>query len=141
MYIPTHFEESRAELLHQLMAQHPLGLLVTTGSDGLDANHLPFDLRSHEAGQPVPWKMADAPRDYLDDMLQQIVGLEITITRLQGKAKLSQNKEARDIAGAANALGPHPLGQAMRAALSGEIQASTGQPRSRFNSPPPSSGQ
>jgi len=203
MYIPTHFEESRPEVLHQLMAQHPLGVLVTTGSSGLDANHLPFDVRphegtlgtlhchvaranpvwqalegqevlaifraadayispqwypskqehhrqvptwnylaahawgrvtvhederylralvgrltrTHEAGQPVPWKMADAPRDYLDDLLQQIVGLEITITRLQGKAKLSQTKEARDILGAADALGQHPLGQAMRAAL------------------------
>ena len=60
--------------------------------------------RTHEASQPQPWKMADAPKDYLDAMLKSIVGLQIDITRLTGKNKLSQNKEARDIRGAAEAL-------------------------------------
>ncbi|AJY03783.1 FMN-binding negative transcriptional regulator [Burkholderia sp. SIMBA_043] len=50
--------------------------------------------RTHEASQPVPWKMADAPKDYLDALLQSIVGLQIEITRLVGKRKLSQTKAA-----------------------------------------------
>ncbi|CAJ6823802.1 transcriptional regulator PaiB-like protein [Burkholderia pseudomallei] len=60
--------------------------------------------RTHEAAQPVPWKIGDAPRDYIDTMLQAIVGLQIDITRLVGKCKLGQNKDARDIRGAGQAL-------------------------------------
>ena len=60
--------------------------------------------RTHEASQPQPWKMADAPKDYIDTMLKSIVGLQIEITRLVGKSKLGQNKETRDIRGAGEAL-------------------------------------
>ena len=44
MYIPSHFEESRPEALHGFIVDHRLGVLVTHDSDGLDANHLPFEL-------------------------------------------------------------------------------------------------
>ena len=60
--------------------------------------------RTHEAQETNPWKMGDAPADYLDTMLDTIVGLEVEITRLVGKRKLGQNKDARDIRGAAEAL-------------------------------------
>ncbi|MFP5030072.1 FMN-binding negative transcriptional regulator [Acinetobacter pittii] len=60
--------------------------------------------RTHEASQPEPWKMSDAPKDYLEPMLKAIVGIEIEITKLQGKSKLGQNKERRDILGAADGL-------------------------------------
>ncbi|MFO6378866.1 FMN-binding negative transcriptional regulator, partial [Pseudomonas aeruginosa] len=60
--------------------------------------------RTHEATQETPWKMTDGPADYIDEMLRLIVGIEIEITRLVGKFKLSQNKEARDIRGASAAL-------------------------------------
>ena len=206
MYLPAQFEESRTEVLHDLMEKHPMGILFTHGQSGMDANHLPFDLhrdegsqgvlhahvarnnpvwqdvangdevlvvfraadayispqwypskhefhkqvptwnyivahaygritirdderyvrgvvarltRIHEATQPVPWKMTDAPRDYIDTMLKAIVGLEIEITRIVGKYKLGQNKEARDIRGAGEALnakGDRLLGDAMLAA-------------------------
>lgn len=42
MYTPAHFDEPRAETLHQLVRDHPLGLLVTLGEQGLDANPIPF---------------------------------------------------------------------------------------------------
>jgi len=60
--------------------------------------------RQHEATQPIPWKMTDAPQDYIAGMLKKIVGIEIEITRLQGKLKLSQNKAYPDILGVAHAL-------------------------------------
>lgn len=60
--------------------------------------------RHHEAGEPTPWKMADAPSDYLETMVQAVVGIESEIERLVGKFKLGQNKEAADRLGAANAL-------------------------------------
>lgn len=191
MYIPADFNESRTDILHAHIAQHPFGTLITHGKSGLDANHLPFELaasegawgvlrahvaranpvwrevengdevlvvfragdayispnwypskheshrqvptwnyivvhaygrivvhddenyvrgviarltRTHEASQPEPWKMGDAPKDYIDTLLKSIVGLQIDITRLVGKSKLGQNKEARDIQGAAEAL-------------------------------------
>ena len=45
--------------------------------------------RRHEAGEPEPWKMGDADRDYLDRMVKMIVGLEVEVTRLEGERKLS----------------------------------------------------
>lgn len=57
-----------------------------------------------EREQSVPWKMADAPRDYIDAMLGDIVGVEIPIARLIGKAKLNQNKADSDRASAAAGL-------------------------------------
>jgi transcriptional regulator len=191
MYVPAHFEENRPEVLHQLISDQPFGTLVTTGPNGLDANHLPFEfaptegshgtLRAHvaranpvwqevasqpdtlvifqgpaayispnwypskheahrqvptynymvvhahgkivvrddeafvrglvarltramEANEPRPWKMGDAPADYISQMLGAIVGIEIEVTRLVGKWKLGQNKEARDRRGAVDAL-------------------------------------
>jgi transcriptional regulator len=53
-----------------------------------------------EMDQPVPWKMADAPRDYTDAMLADIVGMEIPIRTLTGKIKASQNRTDADAAGA-----------------------------------------
>lgn len=74
--------------------------------------------RTHEAAETKPWKMSDAPAEFIDTMLQAIVGIEIEIVRLEGKRKLSQNKEVRDIRGAGEALktrGESPLGDAMLA--------------------------
>ena len=51
MYLPTHFEETRAEVLHAAVRAHPLGLLVTHGAGGLDANPIPFMLDVDDAGQ------------------------------------------------------------------------------------------
>lgn len=207
MYLPEAFKEQRPEALHALMRAHPLGTLVTRGPDGLDANHIPFELdatagpngllrahvaranpvwqqagdtevlvifqaadgyispnwypskpehhrhvptwnyavvhahgvlrvrdderflrglvarltREHEARsqQEKPWKMGDAPADYIDGLLKVIVGLEIQITRLVGKYKLGQNREERDRLGAAAglaALGNSDLAQAMQQA-------------------------
>ena len=77
--------------------------------------------RTHEArvASERPWKMSDAPADYLETMLQAIVGVEITIERIVGKSKLSQNKEARDRLGAIDGLegeGARGVADAMRQA-------------------------
>lgn len=191
MYIPPPFAETRPEELHRIIREHPLGMLVTHTTAGLDANHLPFHLdpeagsagvlhahiaranplasdiedgmdvlvvfrgaqgyispnwypskqethrhvptwnyevvhahgrlrlvdderflrgllarltRTHEATQPRPWKMGEAQADYLDAMLKMVVGLEVELTRLEGKRKLGQNREPRDLAGAIDGL-------------------------------------
>ncbi len=206
MYIPEHFAETRAEALQRIMREHPLGMLVSQSSAGLDAEHIPFEFdasagrhgtliahvarantfwqrcptgtpvmvvfrgaqayispnwypskhethrqvptwnyevvhahgtltvhddarfvrrvvalltRRHEAAEAKPWKMGDSESQYIDAMLHNIVGIEVNITELVGKVKLSQNKEARDRLGAADTLdarGHTQLAQAMRTA-------------------------
>lgn len=62
--------------------------------------------RTHESrtGALRPWKMTDSDKDYIDRMLTAIVGIEVEVTRLIGKWKLSQNRETRDRVGAADEL-------------------------------------
>ncbi|MBC8119196.1 MAG: FMN-binding negative transcriptional regulator [Burkholderiaceae bacterium] len=49
MYVPTHFAETRVEVLHDLIRTHPFGALVVLASHGLDANHIPFEIDPHPA--------------------------------------------------------------------------------------------
>ncbi|HBP47260.1 MULTISPECIES: FMN-binding negative transcriptional regulator [Pseudomonas] len=69
----------------------------------------------HEANRPTPWAVSDAPADYVDSMLKAIVGFRLPITRLQGKRKLSQNRDARDQAGVRQGLlaNPNPQDHAL----------------------------
>ncbi len=75
--------------------------------------------RRHEATEPRPWKMGDSEPEYINNMLRNIVGIEIAITSLEGKVKLSQNKEVRDRLNAADTLdarGHNAIARAMRQA-------------------------
>jgi transcriptional regulator len=58
----------------------------------------------HEAGRPDPWALTDAPDDYVRTQARAIVGLELHISRLEAKAKLSQNRPAADVDGAIDGL-------------------------------------
>ena len=76
--------------------------------------------REHEASEAKPWKMGDAPREYIDQMLKAIVGVEVEILRLEGKRKLSQNREERDRRGAIEVLesrGERAVSAAMKTTL------------------------
>ena len=59
---------------------------------------------AHEAGRPQPWSIADAPAGYIDSMVRGIVGFELTVAKLEGKWKLSQNRDAADYVGAREGL-------------------------------------
>jgi transcriptional regulator len=59
---------------------------------------------THEAARAHRWQVGDAPADYIAQMLRAIVGIEIEVTRLQGKWKVSQNRTATDRAGVATGL-------------------------------------
>ncbi len=190
MYLPDVFEETRPEVLWDLVARQPLGLLISAGPEGPLASPLPFlvveaegrlrltchlarpnphlealaeardclvvfqgaeayvtpswypskaetervtptwnyemvqvrgipTLRperdwlaahvaaltaAQESRRPAPWAPSDAPADYIDSMLRGIVGLEIEITEIRGKWKMSQNRLAQDADGAARGL-------------------------------------
>jgi len=60
---------------------------------------------THEAARAQRWQVGDAPADYIEMMLRAIVGIEIEVTRLQGKWKVSQNRTAADRGGVAAGLG------------------------------------
>jgi len=60
--------------------------------------------QEHESGRPSPWQVSDAPANYVDGLLRAIVGFELTIESLEGKYKLSQNRDAADRAGVRDAL-------------------------------------
>lgn len=53
----------------------------------------------HEGQREHPWSVDDAPRAYIEGQLRAIVGIELLITRIEAKAKLSQNRPAADVDG------------------------------------------
>lgn len=50
----------------------------------------------HEASRPQPWAVSDAPESYIAGQLRGIVGVELHISRWEGKAKMSQNQPERN---------------------------------------------
>ena len=72
-----------------------------------------------ESDQRPPWKMGDAPQEYLADMITQIIGIEIPITSLTGKWKASQNRLEVDRQGALTAL--NDSGDAHKIAMADEM--------------------
>jgi transcriptional regulator len=58
--------------------------------------HLAQLTDAHEAGRPSPWHVGDAPAEFIRQMGQQIVGIEIPISRIVGKWKVSQNRSPED---------------------------------------------
>jgi transcriptional regulator len=58
----------------------------------------------HEATEAMPWKISDAPGDYVEDLLKAIVGIEIPIDSLVGKWKVSQNRSLDDRGGVTKGL-------------------------------------
>ncbi|WP_028712507.1 FMN-binding negative transcriptional regulator [Paracoccus sp. J55] len=81
--------------------------------------------RNHERrlNGPEAWRMADAPADYLQQMLGGIVAFRIAVRRTLAKSKLSQNREARDYLGAIAGLqasGHEALAERMARRLPGK---------------------
>ena len=60
-------------------------------------SHLNTLVTQHESSFPTPWKTSDAPSDYIASQIKGIVGLELPVTRIQGKWKVSQNKSERTL--------------------------------------------
>jgi transcriptional regulator len=58
----------------------------------------------HEADQPAPWSVDDAPEKFFRGQLRAIVGVEVSIKRVEAKFKLSQNRPAADVDGVIGGL-------------------------------------
>jgi transcriptional regulator len=66
--------------------------------------HLEALTLRHESRRAAPWSVSDAPDDYVAQQMKAIVGIELEITRLEGKWKMSQNRSGADIDGVVRGL-------------------------------------
>ncbi|HEX4037623.1 MAG TPA: FMN-binding negative transcriptional regulator [Acidobacteriaceae bacterium] len=75
---------------------HAYGPLRVVESPEWLLAHLVSLVDIHEAGSANPWKVSDAPAEFIHQQMRGIVGLEMPIRRLEGKWKVSQNRNGRD---------------------------------------------
>jgi len=66
--------------------------------------HLETLTTIHEASSPIPWKIADAPPEFIKALLNGIIGLELPVRKIEGKWKLSQNRSQQDRQGVVEGL-------------------------------------
>jgi transcriptional regulator len=118
-WYPSKRETGKVVPTWNYQAVHATGRLEIVEAPGALLEIVTDLTNTHEASRAEPWTVADAPADYIASQLKGIVGLILHITRLEGKAKLSQNKSKADQAGAiAGAEQENPaLAAAMRKAL------------------------
>ncbi|WLG50867.1 FMN-binding negative transcriptional regulator [Pseudomonas sp. FP1742] len=103
-FYPSKAEHGKVVPTWNYVAVHAYGTAdVFTDADRL-LNLVSALTDRHEARREQPWKVADAPADYIDGMLKAIVGFALPIQRLEGKRKLSQNRSTADIAGVREGL-------------------------------------
>lgn len=81
------------------VAVHAYGRLRFVDDEAFLRRHLEQLTARHESGRAEPWSVSDAPADFVSQLAKAIVGFELTITRLEGKWKMSQNRPADDIDG------------------------------------------
>lgn len=92
--------------------------LLTVIEDAAWLRRLLADLTSfHEASQPQPWHVDDAPADFIAAQLQAVVGIELAVQSLSGKAKMSQNRPDADRLGVIAGLAAGNAGQQAVSAL------------------------
>jgi transcriptional regulator len=80
----------------------------------------------NEAGEAAPWRVTDAPASYIQQMLRAIVGIELPITRLEGKWKVSQNRSVADRRGVAAGLQAGERAGAESQQMAAAVSARTG---------------
>jgi transcriptional regulator len=90
------------------VAVHAYGTLRFVDDVAFLARHLDALTSRHEGGRERPWSAADAPPDYIAQLRRGIVGVELTVTRLEGKWKMSQNRSDADIDGVVRGLASSP---------------------------------
>ncbi|MBS0432606.1 MAG: FMN-binding negative transcriptional regulator [Proteobacteria bacterium] len=82
------------------LAVHARGTLRVFHEEGRLYDLLKRLVERNESSRPDPWKITDAPEDYLREQMRCIVGLELRIENLEGRYKLSQNRDDADREGA-----------------------------------------
>jgi transcriptional regulator len=96
-WYPSKAQTGQAVPTWNYITVHARGRLTLKDDPAWLRAHVGALSATHEAASIAPWSVADAPVDYIDGLLRAIVGFEISLTRLEGKWKLSQNRSAADI--------------------------------------------
>lgn len=86
------------------VAVHVTGTVRFIDDKDAMMRHLDTLTNTHEATQAHPWAMSDAPADYVEQLAKAVIGIEIEITALEGKWKMSQNRPDADIDGVIDGL-------------------------------------
>jgi transcriptional regulator len=103
-WYPSKRETGKVVPTWNYVAIHAYGRATTFEDvDALRA-HLAALTNRFEGSSAVPWKIDDAPVDYIDGLCRAIVGIEIPLSRIEGKWKLSQNRSLHDRLGVINGL-------------------------------------
>ncbi|MBT2868197.1 FMN-binding negative transcriptional regulator [Chromobacterium violaceum] len=117
-WYPAKAEHGRVVPTWNYMVAHARGTLRAVDDPAWLRTLLDALTGEREASFPQPWRVADAPADYLDKMLRAIVGVELTVGRLEGKYKLSQNQDEATRQSVRNGLAG---GDARAVRLAGEM--------------------
>ena len=92
-------EHGRVVPTWNYVTAHVYGRLVVHDEPGWTEDLVRRLTAKHEAANAHPWSVDDAPRAFIEGQLRAIVGIELLISRVEAKAKLSQNRPAADVAG------------------------------------------
>jgi transcriptional regulator len=98
-FYPTKARDGKVVPTWNYVAVHAYGTLRFVSDPTALRRHLEALTSRHESSRETPWAVSDAPESYIERQLGAIVGVEIEITRLEGKWKMSQNRAAEDIDG------------------------------------------
>jgi transcriptional regulator len=103
-WYPSKRETGKVVPTWNYVAVHAYGAATTFEDVATLRAHLGALTKRFEASSAVPWKIDDAPADYIDGMCRAIIGIEVRLTRIEGKWKLSQNRPLHDRLGVINGL-------------------------------------
>ncbi len=95
-WYPTKHEHGKAVPTWNYAVVHAWGVPRVIKDREWLLDHVEEITTIHENNQKVPWKVTDAPKEYIEKLLGVIVGIEIPITELKGKLKLGQNRPNSD---------------------------------------------
>ena len=110
-WYPSKAEHDKVVPTWNYAVAHAYGRLEVVQDQALLLAHVDELTRQQEAPYAAPWSTSDAPESYLAVMARGIIGLKLSITRLEGKAKMSQNREPRDRAGVLRGLAERAQGE------------------------------
>lgn len=117
-WYPSKHEHHKQVPTWNYQAVHASGRLTVRDDEAYLRQLLAKLTHKHESNQDKPWKITDAPQDYIDAMVKAVVGIEIDVSALTGIMKLGQNKSLQDMTSAAENMikqGGVETGQAMLA--------------------------
>jgi transcriptional regulator len=103
-WYPSKRDNARVVPTWNYAVVHAHGVLRLVDDPAWVRSHVEALTREHEGKRDPPWAVTDAPADYVDRMVAAVIGIEISITRLVGKWKVSQNRSMSDRVGVVEAL-------------------------------------